>query len=83
MARWREKPARSILENFPDRLRMSAWPRCVCSHCAPGLSDRVVAECAVETWSQERRAWCAEHGFSLLELLRAERHDRRERAGYE
>jgi len=77
MARWREKPPRSILENFPDRLRMSAWPQCVCSRCAPGLPDRVVEECAVEAWSEARRAWCAEHGFSRLELLRAERQNRR------
>jgi len=80
MARWREKPQRAILEEFPPRLLLSAWPRCVCSRCAPGLSDRVVAECAVEAWSQARREWCAEHGFSLLELLRAERQARREGA---
>jgi len=37
----------------------------------------------MESWRQARAAWCAEHGFSVLELLRAERQDRRERAGYE
>jgi hypothetical protein len=37
MARWRETPGRSILEELPPHLERSASPeRCVCSHCAPG-----------------------------------------------
>ena len=84
MARWRERPPQQILEELPPRLHRSASPeRCLCSGCSPGLADRPAAECAMEAWRQARQAWCAEHGFSVLELLRAERQDRRERAGYE
>jgi len=68
MARWRELPRRPILEELPARLRISASPeRCLCSGCSPGLSDRPAAECAVADWSAARRAWCAEHGWSVLE----------------
>lgn len=29
---------------------------------------------AYRAWSAERTAWCREHGYSVLELLRAEHH---------
>ena len=73
MARWRERPFRSILQELPPQFHRSASPeRCFCSYCAPGFSDRVVAECAIEAWRQARLAWCEAHGYSPLDLLRAE-----------
>jgi hypothetical protein len=32
----------------------------------------VVVECAIEAWRQTRLAWCEAHGYSPLDLLRAE-----------
>ena len=81
MARWRALPARSILDELPPRLHRSASPeRCLCSYCSPDVSDRFAVECVIEAWRAERLAWCAEHGYSVLELLRAERKARREAA---
>ena len=81
MARWRARPARSILDELPARLHRSASPeRCLCSYCSPGVSDRLAAECVIEAWRAERRVWCAEHGYSVLDLIMAERQARREAA---
>ena len=74
MARWRALPARSIVDGLPARLHRSASPeRCLCSYCSPGVSDRLAAECVIEAWWSARRAWCAEHGYSVLDLIMAEK----------
>jgi hypothetical protein len=71
MARWREVPVQSILELLPPELHRSAYPAwCLCSRCSPGSVDGV--ECVRERWSQDRREWCRAHGYSVLDLLRAE-----------
>ena len=64
-----------VLEALPPELRREASPvRCVCTHCAPNMTDtqRAAHERVKQDWRATRVAWCDAHGYLLVDLLQAE-----------
>ena len=76
MAQRRNRRAGSLLDALPAKLRLEASPEsCTCSGCEPLMSpvERERHQATERKWHTARKAWCAEHGFSLFELMVAER----------
>jgi hypothetical protein len=74
--RRRTKSLAPILAALPAELRLEASPqRCVCEGCHPGMDDdeRKAEQTLQDAWSDARAQWCKDHGYGVLELLRAER----------
>jgi hypothetical protein len=68
-----------ILDVLPRELRRESAPEpCVCSHCAPQLSElqRAAHERVKHDWRTIRVAWCEAHGYQIVDLLQAELRQR-------
>jgi hypothetical protein len=71
----REQDRPTVLEALPPELRRDASPlRCICSHCAPRLTEvqRAAHERVERDWIATRIAWCESHGYPVLDLIRAD-----------